>query len=155
MSASKLDDITEAVLARIRAISVAGGYTFNAGTVGDDSADADEASTLPAAFVARVSQSDRRMALATDGPRGREAEAVIELRLYVASSSAVRQQLRLWARDVVKAVEGTPITLGLSYVINVIQKNWEPEAALEGMTKPYGRGLMAIAVTYRMARGEM
>lgn len=155
MSDPRLKTIADAVLSRIEGISVAGGYNFDAGSCARAAAMADDATSMPAAYIIGVGFEERHLAHATDGPFGREATALLQLRLFVTAVTNPQLQAERWAYDVVRAVEGLPTGLGLAYVISVIARNYTPMVTDAGIQAPYGMANMTIAVTYRMARGEI
>jgi len=151
----RLKAIADAVLTRIEGITIAGGYNFNAGDAGRYSGTADESTEMPAAYITGVGFEERHMALATDGPNAREATALLTLRLITIATGTPQQEIEKWAYDITKAVEGLPIGLGLAYVISVMVRSFTPMVTEPEIQKPYGMANMVLAVTYRMARGEL
>jgi hypothetical protein len=110
---------------------------------------------LPAVFIAHMAMGERenRLTGATSA-KLREAVGSYTLTLHVANEDA-DAQMRLLARDVVRAIEADPLNLGLtSYVLDVMAAEFIPDDAPREMVKPYFSGTLTVAVRYRMARGE-
>jgi hypothetical protein len=152
---TRMELIADAIDARLALIQTGTGSNFTIGYHGIGRFMPEWVPDLPAVFIARMSMGERENALTgSTSAKLREAVATYLLTLHVANEDA-DAQLRLLARDVVRAIEGDPLNLGLAtYVLDVITTAFEPDDAEREMEKPYFSGVLTLAVRYRMARGE-
>ena len=156
MADPRLTIIADAVLARIAAITIAGGYNFTAGTTGRQYRGPDGHAAYPAAFIKRVRLSDRASNLLGDSARVRRAEAIVEVQLYTVDADDPQKQLELWAYDCVRAVEATPYPLGLeTYVLQVGADSFDPLVTDLEIAKPFGSGVLTVRAPYDMGRGAL
>ena len=156
MADPRLTIIGDAILARIAAIAIAGGYNFDAGTTGRQYKGADGHAAYPAAFIKRCRLADRASNLLGDSARVRRGEAVIEVQLYTIDTEDPQRQLELWAYDCVKAIEATPYPLGLeTYVLQVGADSFDPLVTDIEIAKPFGSGLLTVRAPYDMGRGAL
>jgi len=155
MAAPRLTEIADAALARLAAITVAGGFNFTTGQAARYSLMPEEATTYPAAFLRSVYFEERRIVLATDGPNAREALAALKIRLFVQDNDSPWSALEAWAADCVKALEAAPIGLGLFYVIHIVATSLEVGSGDLELQKPNAAGTLTVGVIYRMARGAI
>lgn len=156
MADPRFKDIADAIIARIAAITIAGGYNFDMGPTGIGRVLASEIpGTKPAAYVWGMAFERRTWAQLGDPSDVIESVARIRVRIFARGTNPYAD-IPLVVKDVVAAVEADPYPVGLSaYVDAVLATDLEEVQSSPEIQKPDALSDVIFEARYRMARGQV